>query len=692
MRSVKTKIFLAILICCTLIALVIGGIGIFNITNMAKNNAGEKLTLLGENKAREFDNILTSIEESVDTLTSIVVDELDDVERFKTDPEYLEEYQERIETVALQFGRNTFGAMTFYIRFNPLFTPPTSGVFYTKTDAKADFDKLIPTDFSQYDPSDDEHVGWYYIPVNRGEPTWLDPYLNANINVHMVSYVVPMFKDGESIGIVGMDINFDEITEIVTRTEVFDTGYAFLLNDEYEILLHPSLSEEGGENGELQVLLETMMANQDANEPFSFNYEGNKHSVSQQYLSNDWIIALSVPENEIFAQSNRLMLVLGIFTLLGIILAGIVAIYMGNLIASPLVKITGLIDKAAQLDLTEDEGYEKLTSYKDEIGQLANAFLIMKKEFINLIEQILGSAEEMSRESEGLSFVIEQLAANAEDIENAINSISNDVQEATAAVEEVSASVDEVDTNFNLLSSKAVDGNEHATRFRERAAEMQRQGELSIAETRTVYGEKQAKGLEAIEEGRVVSNVKVMADTIASIAEQTNLLALNAAIEAARAGEQGRGFAVVAEEIRKLAEQSGQAVNNIQDTIVRVQKAFENLSDNSEDVLSFIKDNVDPQFEDMKETGNQYYQDAEFLTNIFADMAGMSQELALTMGEINKALESTAVAAQQSSESTHTIKDSVLTASQAVEQVAQTARYQEELVEQFYEMTRRFKL
>ena len=83
----------------------------------------------------------------------------------------------------------------------------------------------------------------------------------------------------------------------------------------------------------------------------------------------------------------------------------------------------------------------------------------------------------------------------------------------------------------------------------------------------------------AIEDGKVVDSIKVMADTIASIAEQTNLLALNAAIEAARAGEQGKGFAVVAEEVRKLAEQSAEAVINIQDTISKSSKAFKSSID-----------------------------------------------------------------------------------------------------------------
>ena len=115
----------------------------------------------------------------------------------------------------------------------------------------------------------------------------------------------------------------------------------------------------------------------------------------------------------------------------------------------------------------------------------------------------------------------------------------------------------------------------------------------------------------AIEAGKIVDSIKVMADTIASIAQQTNLLALNAAIEAARAGEQGRGFAVVAEEVRKLAEQSSKSVLSIQETIERVQHAFKSSIDTGNGILEFLNINVHKQFDAYGETGKLYADDAE---------------------------------------------------------------------------------
>ena len=130
--------------------------------------------------------------------------------------------------------------------------------------------------------------------------------------------------------------------------------------------------------------------------------------------------------------------------------------------------------------------------------------------------------------------------------------------------------------------------------IKKHAIDIRNKAEKDIEIGNAIYISKRENIIKAIEEGKIVKEIKVMADGIASIAEQTNLLALNAAIEAARAGEQGRGFAVVAEEVRKFAEQSSGTVTQIQDMVIQVQFAFNNLSNSGQDVLNFIVNNVKP--------------------------------------------------------------------------------------------------
>ena len=168
MKSIVIKIFSAIVICSILISLLIGLVSISNSTNVAETNSREKLTLICQNKTNELNGAISKVEQSVNTLGKIVLDNLDDVNKFSTDAEYLQNYQDRIEAIAKEFGENTDGAMTFYIRFNPQITPPTSGVFIQNRSEKENFEKLVPTDFSKYDPSDAETC-WVVLYTSKCE-------------------------------------------------------------------------------------------------------------------------------------------------------------------------------------------------------------------------------------------------------------------------------------------------------------------------------------------------------------------------------------------------------------------------------------------------------------------------------------------------------------------------------------------
>ena len=179
----------------------------------------------------------------------------------------------------------------------------------------------------------------------------------------------------------------------------------------------------------------------------------------------------------------------------------------------------------------------------------------------SLVKVIMENSQDISASSEELSATVQELSSKAITIDQAVDTIASGMQESSAATEEISASIEEVDSSINILSSKAMEGSNNANQSKERATEVKNNSQKAIEETRKIYAEKQNKMAKAIEDGKVVDSIKVMADTIGSIAEQTNLLALNAAIEAARAGEQGKGFAVVAEEVRKLAEAISRSSN-----------------------------------------------------------------------------------------------------------------------------------
>lgn len=387
----------------------------------------------------------------------------------------------------------------------------------------------------------------------------------------------------------------------------------------------------------------------------------------------------------IYKGASNTMLIL---IVVGIILAVVLGFVITRTIIVSLGRIGGFAEELAQYDFSTSINIKG----KDEFAKTAASLNRAQSNVRNLIKSIMGNSQDMSASSEELSAMVQELNANFENIDSATREITSGVQETSASSEEISASIQEVDASINQLSEKAMEGSESSSKAKEKAIEVQDKGRKSEETIQGIYIEKRNNIVKAIEDGKVVENIGVMSDTIAGIADQINLLALNAAIEAARAGEHGKGFAVVAEEVRKLAEQSSEAVSGIKDTILKVQEAFKNISDNSNAVLNFINEDISGYFKTFGDMGNQYYNDSNFISAMTDEIASMTEEITATVGQVTEAVQNTAAIAEKSSSNIESIEQSMDEAVQGVKQVATTSQSQAQLAEKLNEIVHKFKI
>lgn len=370
MKSVQTKIILLILTGIIASSTIVGVTGIMSFGKAIDEDSVKVMNLMCSEKAQELNNVLGKIEQSVEILSEYAVDNLESIDRLSKDTEYLEKFTKDLEELGLTTANATEGAVAVYVRFNPDITSSMAGFFKVKNTENEKFVDEELTDFSLYSPEDVEHVGWYYIPVNAGKAVWMQPYDNKNIDIYMISYVIPVYKDNELFGIVGMDIDFRYIAEMVDNIKIYETGHAFITDENFVIVY----SRHFAPGTVVRELSDSLLAagNDDLlsmDTLYDHELDGEEKKVVFRSLENGMKLAVTVPVSEIDRTKNRLIIQIIIMACFIMLVFVFAALAIAGTIVKPLKELNHAAKEIAQGNLEVSLACKS----EDEVGTLAKS-------------------------------------------------------------------------------------------------------------------------------------------------------------------------------------------------------------------------------------------------------------------------------------------------------------------------------
>lgn len=403
---------------------------------------------------------------------------------------------------------------------------------------------------------------------------------------------------------------------------------------------------------------------------------GSKVSFkSSEFLLYSSIILLGVAIGLVFPQLAPLKNS-GIFSfyvicvLSGVFAAALILWVVQKMVLSPLDEFLDAMERASQGDLTVSiQG-----KHSGDFRKLAQHFNYMLESTWASVIQLKNSSEETLNLAQQLTQTIQQMHGATEEVSTTIQNISKGAEEQAMKVQEAFNIIDEMAGNIQTSAELLSNSEKVVARSKKASATGSQAVQKTVLQMNAIHEVVQNSAREVTELGNRSKAIGKVVDVITHIADQTNLLALNAAIEAARAGEYGRGFAVVAEEVKKLADGSAEAANQIGIMIREIQKEIATVvttmvvgADKVEQGLSVVADGgaalkeiqsaSDEVANQVQEISKSFENQAdhagkvvEAITNIVAvseENASATEEISASTEELTASMESMVAAARQ---------------------------------------------
>ena len=336
--------------------------------------------------------------------------------------------------------------------------------------------------------------------------------------------------------------------------------------------------------------------------------------------------------------------------LLGIVALVAAIIISNRMVVKPVVAANKKLGEIVSL-IEEHKGDLTMrveSGYQDEIGALADGINLFLDKLQSTMGVIVSGTQNLTRV---VNMVTENVSAsndNAQDVSSAMEELSATMEEIAATVQTVTENTESISREVADIADRTGQMNTYSKEMQERADTLAKNANENKTQTDAMVGNIVGTLKQAIEESRSVEKVNELTGEILNISSQTNLLALNASIEAARAGDAGKGFAVVADEIRQLADSSRDTANNIQAINEHVTKAVHALIDNSNAMIAFIEETVLPDYGTYADSGEQYNEDASYVSEVMNEFTEKTENLKNIMNNVVESIEGIAKAVEES--------------------------------------------
>lgn len=480
----------------------------------------------------------------------------------------------------------------------------------------ADLDTSSLTQSDGYTSGDDWKITervWYDACVQTGTTVLTEPYVDPATEKIILSAVTPVFDDstGEMIGVTGLDVSMEHLTEVMGKYKIGDNGYVFLVTSEGTVIYHPQEDMKQKNIADADVSQNVADAVKAGKEQFLKYKAGGttKYGVAEPVGDLGYIVISNMPFSEYYALLIRMIIILVVLFVAGIVLIVLSIRQSAASLSKPIMELNHTAQQLAEGDL---DVLLEITS-EDEIGELGDSIgrtVARLKEYIVYIDEtaevlariadgklsielkndyvgefqkikdaLINISDSMNDVMKGISESSEQVSVGASELADASQMLAEGAQTQAAAVQELANTTNTV-----------TDQVEESRRDAEKSA----QATVRITEMMEQNQDKMKLMMGAMNEIRETSQQVVgIIQTIEGIAEQTNLLSLNASIEAARAGELGKGFAVVADEIGKLALESSKAASMTRELIGVSMEEINKGNDIANGVMSSLEKSVD---------------------------------------------------------------------------------------------------